>query len=84
MSRKNVQMPPSAVDPRFGAAIRRLRQERGLSQERFAGKAGITISTINATERSRTNPTWTTVVTLAEGLDMSVAQLAEAVEAEAS
>jgi transcriptional regulator with XRE-family HTH domain len=45
-------------------------------------RAGLTLSTINQAELSKTNPTWTTVVTLAEGLGVTVAELAKAVEAE--
>ena len=82
MSQQNVQVPPKAVDPRLGAAIRRLRKLHGWSQEDFAQRADLTLSTINQTELSKTNPTWTTVVTLAEGLGLSVAELARKVEAE--
>lgn len=82
MNEQNVQVPPKAVDPRLGPAIRQLREKRGWSQEDFAVKADLTLSTINQVELKKSNPTWTTVVALAKGLGVTVTELAEAVEAE--
>jgi XRE family transcriptional regulator, regulator of sulfur utilization len=83
MNRQNAGMPPKAMDARLGPAIRRLREAQGLTQEDFAQRAGLTMSTVNATERSRTNPTWTTVLIFAEGLGLTVAELAKEIEEEA-
>lgn len=82
MSQQTVQVPPKAVDPRLGAAIRRLREARGWKQEAFAREADLTLSTVNQVELSKANPTWTTVVALAKGLGLSVSELAKEVEAE--
>jgi transcriptional regulator with XRE-family HTH domain len=45
-------------------------------------RADLTLSTINQTELSKTTPTWTTVVTTAEGLGLSVTELVREVESE--
>lgn len=69
-------MPPEDPQRGLGAAVRRLRLERGLSQEDLAHDAGLTTGTLSKIERGLSNPTWGTVRRLAHALDVSVAELA--------
>jgi transcriptional regulator with XRE-family HTH domain len=71
---------PSSPDPRLARAIRELRQRADLSQEAVAHNAGLTVSAYARVERGEANPTWTTVTRIAHGLNVSLAELAAAVE----
>lgn len=62
--------------PALGRAIRRLREKEKSSQERLAGKAGITAGTLSLIERGEANPTWGTVTGIAAALDVSLTELA--------
>jgi transcriptional regulator with XRE-family HTH domain len=67
-------------DPRLAGAIKRLREERGLTQEDVAYASGLSVSAYGRLERAVTNPTWTTVARVAEALDIDLAELARAVD----
>ena len=54
----------------FGAAIRKLRQEKGFSQESFALKAQIHRTYIGGIERGERNPTLTSIVKIAQALSI--------------
>jgi len=70
---------------RFGAVLRGLRVERGLSQEALAFRAGVTKNQIQLIEAGRSsgrkeatgpsNPRLSTLVGLAEVMEMSVSAL---------
>ena len=68
---------PSQVQPALARAIRELREKRGLSQEDLAHEAGITTSTLSTIERGQSNPTWGTVKGIAQGLGVSLSELAK-------
>jgi DNA-binding XRE family transcriptional regulator len=70
----------SHPDPALADAIRRLRTERGLSQEDLAHEARITTAALARIERGQANPSWTTVVGIAAGLQVSLRELVAAVE----
>jgi transcriptional regulator with XRE-family HTH domain len=63
--------------PAIGAAIRQLREKRGLTQEVLASKAGTTLSTLSVIERGLANPTWATVLDISSALGVSIAELAK-------
>lgn len=67
---------------RLGAAIRRLRDARGLAQEDLAYAAGITSGTLSRTETGETSPRWETIEAIAGALDVTLVELARAVERE--
>jgi transcriptional regulator with XRE-family HTH domain len=71
---------PSSPDPRLARAIRELREHADLSQEAVAHSAGLTVSAYARVERGEANPTWTTVTQIAQGLNVSLSELAVAVE----
>ncbi|MFZ2112724.1 MAG: helix-turn-helix transcriptional regulator [Solirubrobacteraceae bacterium] len=76
-------MPPRLPgDRELGRAVRRLREERGLTQEELASRAGTTFGTVSRVESAKSAPAWWTVRKIAEALGVSIAELAGAAEAE--
>lgn len=63
------------IRTRFGARIRRLRSERGLSQEAFADEAGLHRTYIGAIERGEQNLSLANIERLAATLGVSLAEL---------
>jgi transcriptional regulator with XRE-family HTH domain len=72
MSRRKVR---SAEGQRFGDALRRLRNERGLSQERLAEAANVTADYIGFVERGENVPTLTVILKLAKALNVDAPDL---------
>jgi transcriptional regulator with XRE-family HTH domain len=72
-------MPTNA---NLGAAIRRLRHERGLTIESLAFASDIHPTYLSEIERGNRNPTWQIVCRLARALDTPVATVAHDAEAE--
>ncbi len=70
----------STPAPDLGGAIKRLRIERGESQEDLSHKAGITTGTLSRTESGNTSPRWRTVQSIAAALNVSPAELVAAAE----
>lgn len=56
------------VRKRIGANLRRLREEKGLSQERFGFESGVDRTYVSGIERGARNPTATIIEKLADGL----------------
>jgi transcriptional regulator with XRE-family HTH domain len=73
---------PLDPDPALAAALRRLREARGLTQEHVAHEAGVTMGTLSKIETGAASPAWATVVAITTALDVSLSELAKAVEAE--
>lgn len=69
-------------DPRLARAIERLRDKRKLTQEGAAIKGQLTLSSFGRIERLEADPLWTTVCDIADALDVSLVDLARAVERE--
>lgn len=72
MSRRKVR---SAEGQRFGDVLRRLRSERGLSQERLAEAANLTADYIGFVERGENVPTLTVILKLARALNVDAGEL---------
>jgi transcriptional regulator with XRE-family HTH domain len=72
-ARKNPQ-------PGLGQAVRQLRQELGISQEKVARQAGLHLTWINRMENGRTNPTWGSMKKVASALKVSLGELATLAE----
>ena len=75
------RVPRANADPVLGTVLRRLRAERGLSQEAVAYRAGITTGSYARIELGQSSPAWATVRDIAEALEVSLADIAQAVEA---
>jgi transcriptional regulator with XRE-family HTH domain len=71
-------------DPSLGRVLRRLRKERGLSQEDLAFSSGVMVSALSRVERGLSEPVWGHVQALARALDVSLGELGAAVEQEHS
>jgi transcriptional regulator with XRE-family HTH domain len=73
---------PRANDPQIGLAhaIRKLRTELKLSQERLGHQAGIHPTWISHIESGRINPTWGNVRRIARGLEVPLPELAALAE----
>ena len=73
---------PRRDDPQIGLgkAIRKLRQERKLSQESLGNRAEIHPTWISHIESGRINPTWGNVRRIAAGLKVPLEQLAALAE----
>jgi transcriptional regulator with XRE-family HTH domain len=65
----------------LGEAVRAIRADKGISQAQLAEATGLQQTWISHVERGRRNPSWNNVVRLAEGLSVSVAELAARAEA---
>ncbi len=63
---------------RLGVRIRKLRNQRGLTQERLAERAGLTPKFLGEVERVETNPSATSLVRIAGGLEVGVGDLFDA------
>jgi transcriptional regulator with XRE-family HTH domain len=72
-------LPP---DPALAAALRRLREDRGMAQEALAFRSGISTGAIARIELGQASPAWVTVRKIADALGVSVVELAAAVESE--
>jgi len=70
-----------APDPALAAVLRRLRMERGATQEALAYRSGITTGSLARIELGQASPAWATVREIAAALDVSLVELAAEVEA---
>lgn len=69
-----------APDPALAAVLWRLRVERGTTQEALAFRSGITTGSLARIELGQASPAWTTVRQIVAALDVSLVELAAAVE----
>lgn len=65
----------------YGAAIRQLRAERGISQEALAHAADLDRTYLSGIERGQRNPSLTNLLKLAAALDVKLSELAATAEA---
>lgn len=63
------------IRQRLGRNVRRLREEKGWSQEDYADRAGIHRTYVSDIERGKRNPTVTVVERLAKPLDLPPGRL---------
>jgi transcriptional regulator with XRE-family HTH domain len=68
-------------DPTLAAAVRQLRESRGLTRETLAYHAGVTTGSLARIELAQASPGWDTIRRLAKALDVSLSELAAAIEA---
>lgn len=59
----------------LGKKIRFLRENLGLSQEKFAEKCGFDRTYISLLERGKRNPSYTNLLKVANGLEVSISEL---------
>ena len=63
------------ADPALAALLKRLREEREITQEQLAFDAGITTSALSRIERGLNSPGWLTVRRIVEALGLSLGEL---------
>ncbi len=68
---------PTSIQTRFGANIKRLRLDSGLSQEAFADRCGLDRTYVSGIERGVRNPTLEVISVLANGLGVDIKALFE-------
>ncbi|UPL50192.1 helix-turn-helix domain-containing protein [Hymenobacter sublimis] len=61
----------------FGQHLRRLRQQRGWSQQALADVADVAKKTVYRIEAGQASPTLDVLVSLAEGLELSLPELVQ-------
>jgi len=71
-----------AKETPLGAAVRRLRYEKGVTQEALAFEANVTIATLSRIERGVTSPAWHTLKQIASALHITPVELVAAAERE--
>jgi transcriptional regulator with XRE-family HTH domain len=76
-----VPTPARTIDKALARALRALREDRGLSQEATAQRAGITLNSYARIELAQASPAWSTVRSIADALGVSLSELAVTVEA---
>jgi ribosome-binding protein aMBF1 (putative translation factor) len=78
--RRQVQ-PASGPEKAFGQALREIREEKGISQERLALDAGFDRTFVSLLERGLRKPTIRTVVKLAAILKVKPSEIVQRMEA---
>lgn len=76
-------MPRNAQpDKALASVLKRLRDERQMTQEAVAWNAGIAVATLAKIENAQTAPSWDSVCRIIDALGVGLVELAVAVEAE--
>ncbi|EJG4519996.1 helix-turn-helix transcriptional regulator [Escherichia coli] len=65
----------SSIQAQFGAHLKKLRLQSGLSQEAFSDKCGLDRTYVSGIERGVRNPTLEVISVLGKGLDMDIKEL---------
>jgi transcriptional regulator with XRE-family HTH domain len=68
--------PRSPEHGALGEAVRTIRLEQGLSQEQLAEYAGTDLTQVGGIERGVRNPSYTTLLRLADALETTVGEIA--------
>jgi transcriptional regulator with XRE-family HTH domain len=72
---RHVHEHQDTIDKTLAVILRGARIKRGETQEAVARRAGLTVAAYARIERGTTDPKWTTVKSIAEALEVSLAGL---------
>lgn len=72
--------PRSPAHLAYGRALRELRLERGISQERLAHLSELDRTYVSGIERGERNPSLTNILKLVDALEISLSELANKAE----
>lgn len=67
-------------DPALAAAIRTMREARGLTREDVAYQAGVTVGSLARIELAQSAPAWATVEQIARAMNVPLVVLVRAIE----
>jgi len=62
---------------KFGRSVKKLRTEKGITQEELAGRASISVDLLSLIERGKSAPSFKTLEQIAIALEVEVKQLFE-------
>ncbi len=79
---KTQDLKGNSLEKAFGCVLRRLRQDRGLSQERLGFESGYHRTYISILERGQKSPSLQTIFNLSKALKVEPAELIKHVETE--
>jgi transcriptional regulator with XRE-family HTH domain len=82
MSERPARATREELAAAFGAALRRRRKDRGITQERLAESADVTATYVSMMERGEHPPSLYTAFALAAGLGVDVTELVASTQAE--
>lgn len=68
--------PRSKAHARLGAAVKALREEKGLSQIEAAKKMKVPATFLSDIERGIRNPSWSTMLALSKALGVKLSEIA--------
>lgn len=66
----------ASTQARFGRAVKRVRVQRGLTQEQVSAASGLHPTYISDIERGARNPSWEAITRLAQGIGVPTAEIA--------
>ena len=69
------QAPAPGFSERLGVRLKQLRKVQGLTQGELGQRTGVATSTISKVENHQLSPTFETLLKLAEGLEVDIAEL---------
>jgi ribosome-binding protein aMBF1 (putative translation factor) len=72
------------IDLALAAAVRRMREDRGLSREALAFRSGVSPASVEGIEGAQLDPNWSTIRCLVMGMDAALVELVAAVEGRGS
>jgi transcriptional regulator with XRE-family HTH domain len=78
MTADTARMREARPEPALGAELRRVREERGYSQEGLAFRSKTTTGTVARLENGQSDPAWSTVRAIMAALDLPLGDLARA------
>ena len=65
----------AAIQARLGRAVKKVRVERGLTQEQVSAASGLHPTYISDIERGARNPSWETISRLASGIGVATGEI---------
>jgi transcriptional regulator with XRE-family HTH domain len=64
----------------IGTILRAVREARGHTRERLAVDAGLSVGTLARVELDQSDPMWSTILAIADALDLKLAELGKLVD----
>lgn len=74
----------SAIKRRLGRAVKAVRVSRGLTQEQVSAASGLHPTYISDIERGARNPSWEAITRLADGIGITVEEIARSYDDEST